>query len=345
MTRIVVEKGPLHDRLAQAGANFGESAGWERVQWFGEPGSQPATHATFGKDDWFRASGAGHAAARSGVTLFDQTSFTHLLVQGCDALALLQRLSTNDVDVPIGRIVYTPWLNERGGMESDVTICRTGEEEFLVVTAAVQRIRDLAWLKDHARAAGHVAVADVSSGYVTLSVMGPRSRELLSRVSPADFSPAFPFAIAREIEIGYGIALAFPMTFVGELRWELHLPAEQALGIYDAIVAAGYDLDLRLAGYVALNTLRLEAGYRDWGSDVGDEDTPWNPVLVLPSPGTSNRISSVAPRLNYNAGRRHGDVSSTWPFLGTPLSCSVRNRCGATALWSATCVPPALVTP
>ncbi|MER8678266.1 FAD-dependent oxidoreductase [Mesorhizobium sp. M0037] len=270
-----VRVSPLHDRLAQAGANFGESAGWERVQWFGEPGSQQATHATFGKDDWFRQSGAEHMAARSDVALFDQTSFAHLLVQGRDALALLQRLSTNDVDLPIGRIVYTPWLNERGGMESDVTICRTSDEEFLVVTAAVQHIRDLAWLRDHAKGAGHVTVADVSSGYVTLSVMGPRSRDLLSRVSPADFSDAtFPFATARDIEIGYGMALAFRMTFVGELGWELHIPAEQALGIYDAIVAAGYDLKLRHAGYVALNTLRIEAGYRDWGSDVGDEDTP-----------------------------------------------------------------------
>ncbi|MUZ75637.1 FAD-dependent oxidoreductase [Agrobacterium vitis] len=270
-----VRVSPLHDRLAQAGANFGESAGWERVQWFGKPGSKPKTHASFDKDDWFDASGAEHAATRSSVTLFDQTSFAHLLVQGHDALSLLQKLSTNDVDVPVGRIVYTPWLNERGGMESDVTICRTGEEEFLIVTAAVQRIRDLAWLNQHAKTVGYVAVADLSSGYVTLSVMGPRSRDLLSRVSPADFSEAaFPFASAREIEIGYGMALAFRMTFVGELGWELHIPAEQALGIYDALVAAGYDLDLRLAGYVALNTLRLEAGYRDWGSDVGDEDTP-----------------------------------------------------------------------
>ncbi|CAH2394360.1 GcvT family protein [Mesorhizobium ventifaucium] len=270
-----VRVSPLHDRLSRAGANFGEVAGWERVQWFGEPGSQPVTHATFGKDEWFRQSGVEHAAARSDVALFDQTSFAHLLVQGRDALTLLQRLSSNDVDVPIGRIVYTPWLNARGGMESDVTICRTGDEEYLVVTAAVQRIRDLAWLRLNSKEAGHVTIADVSSGYVTLSVMGPRSRELLSRISPADYSDdAFPFATAREIEIGYGLALAFRMTFVGELGWELHIPAEQALGIYDAIVAAGDDLNLRQAGYIALNTLRLEAGYRDWGSDVSDEDTP-----------------------------------------------------------------------
>lgn len=268
-----VRVSPLHDRLAAVGATFGESAGWERAQWFGVP--EASAHATFARDAWFKASGAEHDATRSGVALFDQTSFAHLLVQGRDAVALLQRLSTNDVDVPVGRIVYTPWLNERGGMESDVTIARTGHQEFLVVTAGMQRIRDIAWLRTHAKGAGHVLVTDVSSGYTCLSVMGPRSRELLMRVSPADFSdPAFPFATAREIEIGYAMALAFRMTFVGELGWELHVPTEQALGVYDALIAAGRDLGLCHAGYVALNTLRLEAGYRDWGADVSDEDSP-----------------------------------------------------------------------
>ncbi|WP_426411728.1 GcvT family protein [Bradyrhizobium ganzhouense] len=270
-----VRVSPLHDRLAAAGAKFGEAAGWERAQWFGNPEEAAYAHATFARDDWFKSSGAEHEATRSGVTLFDQTSFAHLLVQGRDALSFLQGLSTNDVDVPVGRIVYTPWLNERGGMESDVTIARTGEEEFLVVTAAVQLIRDLAWLRMHAKGASHVFVTDVSSGYTCLSVMGPHSRELLTRVSPADFSEAaFPFATAREIEMGYGMALAFRMTFVGELGWELHIPTDQSLGIYDALIAAGRDLDLRHAGYVALNTLRLEAGYRDWGADVSDEDSP-----------------------------------------------------------------------
>lgn len=270
-----VRVSPLHDRLAAAGAKFGEAAGWERAQWYGTPDGSAYAHATFARDDWFKSSGAEHDATRSGVTLFDQTSFAHLLVQGREALSFLQHLSTNDIDVPVGRIVYTPWLNERGGMESDVTIARTGDEDFLVVTAAVQRIRDLAWLRVHAKGAGHVFVTDVSSGYTCLSVMGPHSRELLTRVSPADFSEAaFPFATAREIEIGYGMALAFRMTFVGELGWELHIPTDQALGIYDALIAAGRDLDLRHAGYVALNTLRLEAGYRDWGADVSDEDSP-----------------------------------------------------------------------
>lgn len=266
---------PLHDRLAAAGAKFGEAAGWERAQWFGNPGSDRLACATFGRDEWFASSGAEHHATRAGATIFDQTSFAHLLVQGKDAQALLQKISCNDVAVPVGGIVYTPWLNERGNMESDVTITRLGALEFLVVTAGIQRERDLAWLRAHAAKADHVCIADVSSGYATLAVMGPKSRELLSRVSPADFSDAaFPFATAREIEIGYALGWAFRMTFVGELGWELHVPTEQAANVYDSLLAAGVGLGLRHAGYVALNTLRLEAGYRDWGADVSDEDSP-----------------------------------------------------------------------
>lgn len=205
--------------------------------------------------------------------------------------------------------MYTPWLNDRGGMESDVTIARLGDQEFLVVTAAVQRIRDIAWLRMHAKSAGHALVADVSSGYACLSVMGPRSRELLGRVSPADFSDAaFPFATFREIEIGYGMALAFRMTFVGELGWELHIPTEQALGIYDALMAAGRDLNVHHAGYVALNTLRLEAGYRDWGVDVSDEDTPIRSDWDSRSPGIRVRISSGGRFWNHNARRSRAVV-------------------------------------
>lgn len=275
LTARNVRVSPLHDRLAAVGATFGEAAGWERAQWFVSTEALRKGHASFARDAWFEASGAEHEATRSGVALFDQTSFAHFLVQGRDALAFLQRLSTNDIDVPVGRIVYTPWLNKRGGMESDVTIAKTNEEEFLVVTAAVQKVRDLAWLRMHAKRAGQVYVTDVSSGYACLSVMGPRSRELMMRASPADFSDAaFPFAAAREIEIGYGMALACRMTFVGELGWELHIPVEQALGVYDALIVAGREFDLRHAGYVALNTLRLEAGYRDWGADVSDEESP-----------------------------------------------------------------------
>ncbi len=270
-----VRRSPLHDRLLSAGAKFGEAAGWERAQWFGTADGQPFARATFGREEWFDCSGVEHRATREGVTLFDQTSFAHLLVQGTDALPLLQRVSTNDLDVPVGRVVYTPWLNERGGMESDVTIARLAESEFLVVTAGVQKVRDFAWLRRHAAGSGNACISDVSSGYTTLSIMGPRSRELLSRVSPADLSDtAFPFGSVREIEIGYALGLAFRMTFVGELGWELHLPTEQTLGVYEALVAAGRDVGLQHAGYVALNTLRLEAGYRDWGADISDEDSP-----------------------------------------------------------------------
>lgn len=276
-----VRMSPLHDRLAAAGARFAEAAGWERASWFGSAADPAKGSGTFARDAWFQRSGEEHRATREGVALFDQTSFAHILVQGPGSERLLQYVSTNDVAVPAGRIVYTPWLNARGGMESDVTIGRLSQSEFLIVTAGAQRTRDLSWLRTHASGLQvSASIVDVSSAYATLSIMGPRSRELLSRVSPADFSDAgFAFGSLREIEVGYALGLAFRLTFVGELGWELHLPVEMALGVYDCLMEASRDLQLRHAGYIALNTLRLEAGYRDWGADIGDEDTPFEAGL------------------------------------------------------------------
>lgn len=271
-----VRRSPLHDRLAAQGACFTEAAGWERPSWFGDPGTRPVDRGTFGKDEWFRRSAEEHRATRETVGIFDQTSFAHFLVQGRDALRLLHELSCNEIDVPAGRIVYTPWLNERGGMESDLTITRLAEDRFLVVTAGAQRTRDFTWLRRHIAAIDAFAtVTDLCSAYATIAIMGPKSRELLQRVSPADFSStAHPFGTCREIEIGYGLALAFRITFVGELGYELHVPSEFAAGVYDTLVAAGADLGLRHCGYLAIDSLRMESGYRDWGRDIGDEDSP-----------------------------------------------------------------------
>jgi 4-methylaminobutanoate oxidase (formaldehyde-forming) len=271
-----VRRSPLHDRLATQGACFTEAAGWERPSWFGDPGSRPVDRSSFDKGEWFQRSALEHEATREAVGLFDQTSFAHFLVQGRDALTVLQHLSCNDVDVPVGRIVYTPWLNDRGGIESDLTIARLDVEQFLVVTAGAQRTRDLAWIRRHIAAASAFAtVTDLCSAYATIAVMGPKSRELLTRVSPADLSnDGFPFGHVREIEIGYALALAFRMTFVGELGFELHVPSEFATGVYDALVGNGADLGLRHCGYLAIDSLRMECGYRDWGHDVSDEDTP-----------------------------------------------------------------------
>lgn len=271
-----VRRSPLHDRLAAQGAFFAEAAGWERANWFAGAGKTPEAKYSFDRGEWFERSALEHAAARERVCIFDQTSFAHFLVQGRGALPLLQKLSCNDVDVAPGRIVYTPWLNERGGMESDVTIARLSQEEFLVVTAGAQRTRDLAWLRRHIASGNEFAtVTDQCSAYVTLAIMGPRSRELLQRLSPADFGDeAFPFGACREIEIAHALAHAFRMTFVGELGYELHVPSEFAVGVYDALLEQGAQLGLAHGGYLAIDSLRMECGYRDWGHDVSDEDTP-----------------------------------------------------------------------
>ena len=272
-----VRRSPLHDRLAAQGAFFAEAAGWERANWFAGSGRTPPPDSySFDRSLWFERSALEHAATRNGVCVFDQTSFAHFLVQGPVAVDLLQTLSCNDVDVPSGRIVYTPWLNEHGGMESDVTIARLSEQAFLVVTAGAQRTRDFSWLRRHIKTGKHFAtVTDQCSAYATIAVMGPRSRELLARLSPEDFSDAaFPFGACREIEIAHALAHAFRMTFVGELGYELHVPSEFAVNVYDALLEHGAALGLAHGGYLAIDSLRMECGYRDWGHDVSDEDTP-----------------------------------------------------------------------
>jgi 4-methylaminobutanoate oxidase (formaldehyde-forming) len=181
----------------------------------------------------------------------------------------------NDVDVDIGRAVYTQWLNERGGIEADLTVTRLAEDRYFIVTAFATQVRDFHWLQNHIPDGAHAVLTDVTSGWATISVMGPRSRELLSKVTPADLSnDAFPFATAQEIEFGYAQALALRMTYVGELGWELYVPSEFAVNIYDAIVAEGESVGLKHAGYHALNSLRMEKCFRHWGHDITDEDTP-----------------------------------------------------------------------
>ena len=262
----------LHDRLAARGACFGEVAGWERANWFAGEGQAPVYDYSYGRQNWFAASAAEHRAVREAVGLFDQSSFAKFLVQGRDALAVLNRVGTAEHDVAPGRVVYTQWLNERGGIEADLTVTRIGEREFLVVTAAATQRHDLVHVQ---RAAGNAAccVTDVTSACATLSVMGPRSRDLVSRLTSADLSAAaFRFRDSREIDIGYARVRASRITYVGELGWELYIPTEFAALVFDRIMETGADAGLRLAGYHALNSLRLEKAYRHWGHDI-DSDT------------------------------------------------------------------------
>ncbi len=265
---------PLHDRLVEAGAVFGSLAGWERPNWFALPGQERAYRYSYGKQNWFEASGLECDAVRNAVGLFDQSSFAKFSVAGPDALEVLDRLSANAINVEPGRVVYTQWLNERGGIEADLTITRRGEQDFLVLTAAATRTRDLAWLTRHAR--GHrVEIADITEELAVLGVMGPRSRELLAALTSSDLTnDAFPFGSARRIQVADIDTLALRMSYVGELGWELYAAASDVTTVYDAIVGQGAEHGLRHAGFHAMNSLRLEAGYRHWGDDLTDQDTP-----------------------------------------------------------------------
>ena len=209
------------------------------------------------------------------MAVFDETSFGKLLVVGRDAETVLQRLCTADVAVEPGRAVYTGMLNERAGYEADVTVTRMARDRYLLVTSAASPVRDADWIERHVRAAEHASVVDVSSAYAVLGVMGPASRELLGRLGSADLSDhAFPFSTSQEIALGYATVRATRITYVGELGWELYVPTEFAVGVYEDLVAAGADLGLADAGYYAINSLRLDKGYRAFGSDLTPDHSP-----------------------------------------------------------------------
>jgi glycine cleavage system T protein len=270
-----VRRSALHDRLKAQGACFGELAGWERANWFAPAGVAPEYRYSYGRQNWFEHSAAEHKAVREAVGLFDQSSFAKYLLQGADAERILNRICANEVAVPPGRVVYTQWLNERGGIEADLTVTRESDDRYLIVTSAANQTRDLAWLKRHIPDDARAAAVDMTSGYAVLSVMGPRSRALLQSLTPDDLSnAAFPFGASREIDLGYARVRATRITYVGELGWELYVPTEFAASVHEAIIAAGEGFGLRHAGYHALNSLRIEKAYRHWGHDITEEDTP-----------------------------------------------------------------------
>lgn len=268
-------KSPLHDRLAAAGACFGEAFGWERANWYAPPGVEPRYEYSYGRQNWFDHSAREHHAVRTAVGVFDQSSFAKFRLEGRDAERILNRVCANDVSVAPGRIVYTQWLNERGGIEADLTVTRIDERSYLIVGGAETESKDFNWLKRHIDADAHCVLTNVTSGMGVLSVMGPRSREFLQSLTPDDLSDrGFPFATSRVIEIGYALVRASRITYVGELGWELYVPTEFMQGVYDELVAGGAAFGLVHAGYHALNSLRIEKAYRHWGHDITDEDTP-----------------------------------------------------------------------
>ncbi|RQP05844.1 MAG: FAD-dependent oxidoreductase [Paracoccus sp. BP8] len=267
-----LRRSPLHEHLKARGAVFGEVAGWERANWFAGPGEPREYRYSWGRQNWFANSAGEHRALREGVGLLDMSSFGKIRVEGRDALAFLQRLCGNDMDVAPGRIVYTQMLNARGGVESDLTATRLSETAFLLVVPGATLQRDLAWLRRHLGDA-FVTITDISAAEAVIPVMGPRSRALLSRVSPDDFSDAaHPFGTAREIEIGLGLARAHRISYVGELGWELYVSSDQAAHVFEVLAEAGEDLGLRLCGLHAMDSCRIEKAYRHFGHDITDED-------------------------------------------------------------------------
>ena len=277
-----VKQSILHERLAAAGACFGESAGWERPNWYARPGQQPVYEYGWGRQNWFENNAAEHRAVRERVGLFEQSSFAKLLVQGRDAEQALNRIATADCAVPVGRVLYTQFLNARGGIEADLSVTRLAPDRFLVVTAAFTATHVQAWLSDHIDPQLHCFVTDVSDAWSMLNVQGPRSRELLAGIASGDWSSAaFPFGTAREVTIGYQRALALRLSFTGELGWELYVPTPFTPGVYDALVEAGARVGLAHCGYHALNSLRIEKAYRDWAHDIGPDDNPLDAGLAF----------------------------------------------------------------
>lgn len=267
-----VRRSPLHEHLKAQGAVFGEVAGWERANWFADQGQDRTYRYSWQRQNWFDNQRAEHLALRRGVGLLDMTSFGKIRVEGRDAAAFLQRLCAGDVDVASGRIVYTQMLNDRGGIECDLTVTRLSETAFFLVVPGATLQRDLVWLRRHL---GNewVTITDMTAAEAVIPVMGPRARDLMALVSPDDFSnAAHRFGTAREIEIGMGLARAHRVTYVGELGWELYVPTDQAAHVLETLLEAGPQVGLKLCGLHAMDSCRIEKAYRHFGHDITDED-------------------------------------------------------------------------
>ncbi len=270
-----VRHSPIHEKLVSHNACFGETAGWERPNWFAPQGVEPVYQYSFGKQNWFEYSAAEHMAFRTGVALFDQSSFSKYLIQGRDSRAVLQRICSADIDVPRDRIVYTHWLNERGGIEADLTVTRLDEHRFLIVSAAAVTHRDIDWLSRNIPSNAFCTVTDITNAQAVLGIMGPNSRDLLSDVLGISLEASeFPFGTSREVEVGCAVGRASRVSYVGELGWEIYLPTDVARHGFDIIWEAGQRHGLKLAGFHALDSGRIEKKFLHFGHDASDEETP-----------------------------------------------------------------------
>jgi glycine cleavage system T protein len=280
-----LRRSPFHDRLGNLGAVFFENAGWERPQWFTSNRDLPADHSWPKRSGWTARFwspliGQEHRATRERAALFDLTPFVKLHVTGPAALAYLQRLTANDIDRPVGRVVYTAMLNERGGIVCDLTVTRLRPERFLVITGAASGMHDLAWMQKHLPEDGSVQITDGTSGHCTLGLWGPKARELLQVVCQQELSSdAFPPYTAQELEIGCVPALALRVSYVGEPGWEIYAPTEHGVQLWDAVWNAGQPFGVIAAGMGAIDSLRLEKRFRLWGTDIHSEYNPYEAGL------------------------------------------------------------------
>jgi heterotetrameric sarcosine oxidase gamma subunit len=276
-----VKKSPFHDRFKARGAFFKDVSGWEGADWYAPPGVEPKVEKlSWGRQSWFDYWKAEHQAAREGVILMDMTFMGKFLVQGRDAGRVLNHISAGDVDGEAGRITYTQWLNAAGKLEADVTVTKLSEDKFMVVVTDTMHRHVETWIRRHTPDEAHATVTDVTSGFGQLNIQGPWSRELLQRLTSEDLSnEAFPFRTAREIDMGLARVLCIRITYVGELGYELHIPSEHATHVYDLLVEAGKDFDLKHAGLKALGSLRMEKAYRDYGHDIDNTDNPYEAGL------------------------------------------------------------------
>ncbi len=309
------KKSAIYGRLKDQGAYFKDVSGWEGADWFAPKGHEPKIeNHSWGKEEWFSFWEAEHKAARENVILMDMSFMSKFMVQGRDAGSVLNYISANEIDDKVNQITYTPWLNEDGKLEADLTVAKLEEEKYLVVVTDTMHRHAETWLKRHIPDDAHAFVTDMTSAYAQLNVQGPKSRELLQSITMADMSNGpFPFRHVEEIAIGYGRAICVRMTYLGELGYELYIPTEQAVHVYDTIVEAGKKFNLSHAGLKALGSLRMEKGYRDYGHDMDNTDDPYETglgfTIKLNKPsGFIGRDACIAKKAEGELKRRLAQV-------------------------------------
>ena len=328
-----LRRSPLFDRLREKRAVFGTKLNWERANYFLPPGAAPSPY-TFDTPRWLPIILEEQRACREDVVVFDQTSFSKFILKGRDALAVLQRLCANDIDVPIGKMVYTAMLNERGGFESDLTITRLAASTFFILTGSGQATRDASWIERHIDAAEFAALVDVTSAYSVISLMGPKSEALLAQLSPDDLSKSgLPFSMTDEIDVGHARVRAARMSYVGGPGYEMVVPTDQCVTLYDALCNAGASFGLKDAGYYTIDALRIEAGRRAWGPELSPDETPWEAGLAY-----AVKMDKAAPFIGRAALQKQRDAGvrkrlvmfsfddpAAFPWGGEPILMDGRN--------------------